>query len=190
MEVQTEKERLQERAYWLAVENDISSRVVFNVINAETGGTWDCSKIGKSGEIGCLQIIPKFHPNVDPTNFEESVRYFISEYKEGRDWQWTGCSCVKTLRARGIKLPPYGVDARDFLPNSNLTDGKVVILKYGKDSHVAEKIKIKNEGLLVFEGNKEPCKMGYRLIPWKELETTLVGFYNPTPASSNLSSGG
>lgn len=73
----------------VARETGFSANIIKTVIQRESN--WDCTAVGKAGEIGCLQIMPWFHPNVDPMNFEDSVRYFISESKAGRCWQWTTC---------------------------------------------------------------------------------------------------
>ena len=159
-------------------EMDFDQQIVKNVIDAETGGTWDCSLKGKDGEVGCLQIIPKFHPEVDPTDFEASVRYFISEHQAGRGWQWTGCSCVQSARLTVPNLPKG--DAGSFKPNTTMDRGKIAILDYDGVRHVTA-YKVTPTGLLaLLEGNFEPCVIEDRLILWEEVNKHLVGFYAPT----------
>lgn len=168
---------LQERAVSIAKEEDFDPQIVINNINTETGGTWDCSIVGTSGELGCLQIIPKYH-KVDPLNFDAAVRYFISEYKAGRGWQWTGCSCIQSARLT-VKDTPVG-NASDLVPNSTMQEGKLALLRYGDQYHVVA-YKIAPEGLYaVKEGNFKPCAIKDRLIPWSEVSVHLVGFLDPT----------
>jgi len=170
-------EMLKERAYWIAVNSDFSWTTLSNVIDAETGGTWDCSKVGKAGELGCLQIIPKFHPTVDPLNFDEAVKYFISEYKAGRGWQWTSLSCVKYVRAMGVTIPT-GMDADMFHPNSRPTAGSVAIFKYKNSSHVGYVSRFTANGFIMRESNFESeGKISTREVSFSD--PFLLGFWNP-----------
>ena len=84
------------------------------------------------------------------------------------------CYCVSYARMFVKDLPRQ--DAKDFVPNSNLQEGEIVILSYGTTRHVAV-YEITLEGLLVDEANFVPCKSGKRLIKWEELDKHLVGFY-------------
>ena len=162
---------LQERAIAIAHEESFNPEIVLNVIDAETGGTWDCTKKGNAGEIGCLQIIPKFHPTVDPLNFEESVRYFISESKAGRCWQWTSCNCYSYV-SLFVKLPLM----QNILANTAPSKGVVAIFQY-KVKHVAVVDKLTEDGFWVKEANYEQAKIGKRLIKWDDPH--LKGFYAP-----------
>ena len=111
----------------MSAELGFDPQIVKNLIDSETGGTWDCTLVGKVGELGCFQIRPELHPEVDPLNFEEATRYFIGEYKAGREAAWVPCSCVQTVR---LKIPnlPQG-HAKYFTPDQTLESGKVLILK-------------------------------------------------------------
>jgi hypothetical protein len=156
---------------------DFDAQIVRNVIDVETGRTWDCTLKGKDGEIGCLQIIPKYHPEVDPTDFEASVRYFISEYQAGRGWQWTSCSCVQSARLTVPNLPRGSADT--YKPNTTMDMGKIAILDYNGTKHVTA-YKVVPTGILTLsEGNYEPCLIQDRLIPWEEVNDHLIGFYRP-----------
>lgn len=156
---------------------DFDQQIVINVINAETGGTWDCTLKGRDGELGCLQIIPKYHPNVDPMDFEASVRYFITAYKAGNGYWWTSCSCSKSASLTA-KVPI--LNAEDYPINSTLQEGKLAVLRYGSQYHVVS-YKITPTGLLArLEGNWKPCLLKDRLITWEELDRNLIGFYSPT----------
>ena len=84
------------------------------------------------------------------------------------------CYCVSYARMFVKDLPRQ--DAKDFVPNSYLQEGEIVILSYGTTRHVAV-YEITLEGLLVDEANFVPCKSGKRLIKWEELDKHLVGFY-------------
>ena len=84
------------------------------------------------------------------------------------------CYCVSYARMFVKDLPRQ--DAKDFVANSNLQEGEIVILDYNGTRHVAV-YEIKPEGLLVDEANFVPCKSGKRLIKWEELDKHLVGFY-------------
>ena len=84
------------------------------------------------------------------------------------------CYCVSYARLFVKDLPRQ--DAKDFIPNTGLQDGEIVILDYNGIRHVAV-YEITLEGLLVDEANFVPCKSGKRLIKWEELDKHLVGFY-------------
>ena len=85
------------------------------------------------------------------------------------------CSCVQTVRSKVPDLPKG--NAVDFIPNSNMKDGNVLILKYGEVTHIAYKEEIVFEGIVVYEGNFDKCVVGNRLITWGELTEHLIGFY-------------
>lgn len=162
-------------------ETDFDPQIVRNVLDTETGRTWDCDLVGSSGELGCYQIIPSFHPNVDPLNFEEATRYFISEYKAGREWQWVGCSCVKAARLSVANLPRQNADA--FQPNSTKGEGKLAILEYSGKRHVVA-YRVAVGGIFApKEGNKTPCLIKERFITDQELRENLIGFWKPIPSS-------
>lgn len=173
-------ETLQQKAERIAVEMEFPFTIVKSTIDAETGGTWDCSKIGKAGELGCLQIIPEYH-DVDPLDFEASVRYFITEYKKGHEYYWTSCSCISTAKALGVKIPPK-TSASDIITNSSPKIGGLLVLKYGKIAHVAVIKEIHRElgeesYYLVREGNFKPCELSERKILMND--SKIKGFYFP-----------
>lgn len=179
-EAHTQEESLQDLAWRVAEEEGFDPQIVFNVIDSETGKTWGCSLVGTSGELGCLQIIPKYHPNVNPLNFEASVRYFIQEYKAGRGWQWVGCSCVKTTK---LLVPELSGDARDLKPNATMKEGEVAIFYYeSTDTYHVFPYKVVPEGLLApLNGNSKPCLIEHdRLFTWEEVDKNLVGFWSPS----------
>lgn len=167
------EETKQEIVDRVARETDFDAQIIRNVIDSETGRTWDCTLKGKDGEIGCLQIIQKFHPNVDPTDFEASVRYFVSEYQAGMGYAWVGCNCYSYATLYGTKLPP----ARDIRPNSSPLPGTIVIMQYA-EKHYAIIEKLTEEGMWVKEANYEPCKIAPRFIKWND--PAIVGFYSAT----------
>lgn len=174
-EVLVIEETLQQKADRIAKEEGFDPQIVRNVIDSETGGTWDCSLVGKAGELGCLQIIPELH-DVDPMNFEEAVRYFIDAYKAGNGWWWTGCSCIQTAKAFGVKVKG---NAADLVPNVETPQkGDLVLFRYKSGvSHVAV-VKSLSEGVLsVTEGNLEPCQISSRTVP--VTDQNIVGYWRP-----------
>lgn len=168
-------------------ETNFDPQIVRNVIDTETGGTWDCTLKGEDGEEGCFQIIKEYHPEVDPLDFEASMRYFIAEYKAGRETAWVGCSCVASARL-SVPMLPRG-PAGGVIPNSTMERGKIAILDYNGIRHIVA-YKLTPTGLLALsEGNYEPCLIRDRLIPWEEVNKHLVGFSDPDPASLALAKG-
>ena len=157
-------------------EMDFDPQIVKNVIDTETGRTWDCNLVGSVGELGCYQIIPEYH-DVDPLDFEASTRYFITMYKAGYGYLWTGCSCMSTARLK-VKNLPRG-DASDLVPNATLQTGKIAILDYGGEIHAVAYEIVPTGIFSPLEGNFEPCVIKSRLITWDELEKHVVGFYSP-----------
>lgn len=161
----------------VSTELEFDKDIVHAVIDTETGHTWDCTLVGQAGEEGCYQIIRKYH-DVDPLNFEEATRYFINQYKEGREYLWTGCSCTSTARVLGAKLPRG--NAIDLIPNIDIpVVGGVVVFDYG---HVAYVEKVTPEGIYVREGNYEKCRITRRLLEWNR--TDVKGYYYEEPATS------
>ena len=178
--VPVHEETVREIVQRVSLEMDFDPQIVKNVIDDETGGTWDCSLVGRDGEQGCLQIIPKFH-DVDPLNFEQSVRYFISEYKEDRGHQWSVCSCIKTVKNLGVKFP-VGWSAWDVVPNASPAVGGVAVYRYGTGEtgftwHVAKITELHEDGFTEKGSNLEPCKRYTRKVRWDDPH--LVGFYHP-----------
>lgn len=155
-------------------ETDFDAQIVFNVIDSETGGTWDCTLKGKAGELGCLQIITKYH-NVDPLNFESAVRYFVENYNHNKEW-WTSCSCVKTARVLGLAVPA-NTNAEDLIPNSTPYVGGGVLINSRGIRHLSVIQAITEDGFFIKEGNYEACKIGERFLNFND--NSIIGFYNP-----------
>jgi hypothetical protein len=153
-------------------QTDFDPQIVFNVINAETGKTWNCDLVGKVGELGCLQIRPEFH-DVDPLDLEASVRYFISEYKAGRGWQWTSANCY-AYASLFTELPRMS----EILPNTSPKVGAVAIFEYPQ-KHIGIVEKLTEEGFYVKEANYFPGLIAKRFVSWNDPK--LIGFYTPEP---------
>lgn len=171
VEAHIEPPTLQERAIKIAQKESFNPEIVVNVIEAETGGTWDCTKVGDAGELGCLQIIPKFHPDVDPLDFDASVRYFISEYKAGRGWQWTSANCYAYV-SLFVKIPKMAL----IMPNSPPKKGSVAVFDYKGVKHIAVVTELREKGFMIKEANYEPAKIGTRFVPWNS--PSLIGFWS------------
>ena len=82
------------------------------------------------------------------------------------------CFCVRIARQAGLNLP--FVDAENIKPNSGPALNGGIIFKYGKVSHIAVIKAFLKDGFWVFEGNKIPCKTGYRLVMYND--PAIVGF--------------
>ena len=174
-------ETLQDQARTIASELDFPFEILKAVIDSETGGTCDCTLVGKAGEEGCFQIIRKFHPDVDPLNFEASARYFIQEYRKGNEFYWTSCSCIQTIKAFGAEAKGH---AADITPNSKVPQKRgVVIFEYKKNpypynKHVAFIESMTETGMNIVEGNKTKCAITRRFVPFND--TSINGYRLPS----------
>ncbi len=169
---------LQVMAEDIAQEYGIPARTLSNLIDSES--RWDIWAPGDKGDAcGLVQINRRFFPEEHKRcyDWEFSMRFAAQKIAEGKEWLWTPCSCVSTVRLKVPDLPKGNADT--FVPNTDMQNGEVLILNYGGKIHLAEKDEIVNEGIWVFEGNFEPCLIKIRLITWQELNKTLVGFYSP-----------
>jgi hypothetical protein len=160
---------LQETATRIAEEQDFSTTTLFAVIEAESN--WDCSQIGAAGERGCLQIIPKLHPSVDPMNFEASVHYFISEYQAGRSWEWTECNCWTFVHTKRPDLPLM----KEIKPNSSRKVGSVAIFDYDGIHHIAYVTEVHDDYFIVSEANYKPCTVAKRIVRYDD--KSFLGFW-------------
>lgn len=151
-------------------ETTFDSEIVINTLDAETGGTWDCTRIGLAGEKGCFQLMPDKWKDVDPMDFEASLRYFISKYKAGYGWWWTSANCYAYMTLF-VKLPRMA----QILPNTPPSVGVVAIFQYS-EKHIALVTSLEEKGFWVKEANFEPAKIGKRFIQWND--PRLVGFWS------------
>lgn len=163
----------------ISAEYGVSSTTLYNLAYSESH--LDPSAVGDSGDsVGIVQIRLKSHPDVsreqalDP---EFSLRWAALEILAGNISQWSVCSCVKTIAPLVSGMPIQ--DADKFIPNADVTTGKVLLLNYHGVRHVALIKEVSKEGILVYEGNYKRCLTGTRLISWEELGDTLVGYYSP-----------
>lgn len=155
-------ETLQEKADRIAIENGVSTTTMHAIIDTETGGTWDPSRVNhETGDYGLVQINLRYSPDVtkeqalDP---DFALNYLAKEIKAGHESRWVGCSCVQTAKALGVPLPKG--DAEDLIPNSDYPHvGGVVKIKYGNVYHVAVIKKVTEKGLEVRGGNKVHCRI-------------------------------
>lgn len=84
------------------------------------------------------------------------------------------CSCVKTARSEGLKLPPG--DADNLKPNSMPVEGGGILLKYGNVYHVAKILNFTPSGFFIVEGNKVKCKKTYRVVLYND--KAIRGFWS------------
>jgi hypothetical protein len=86
------------------------------------------------------------------------------------------CSCIKTARALGVKVP-FNTNAEDIKPVSIPQIGGLVLLRYDKKFHVAVLEGFKG-GFQVAEGGfiKGPCVVTRRIIDFND--SHIAGFNN------------
>ena len=90
----------------------------------------------------------------------------------------TFCSCVRTAQYLGAKLPM--VDAQYFqqFKRTMPTLNGLVLLQYGKVSHVAVIKGFKENGIVVSEGNYKKCAITTRIIDYNN--PNIRGFWSTT----------
>lgn len=175
------EETLEQKAGRIAVEEGIDPQTLKNLVWSES--RWDPDAVGSVGEIGLVQVHPIWGiPDEQARDPEFALRWAAQKIANGESYYWTVCSCVKSVR---VKVPdlPQG-HAEDFEPNADMQTGDVLILEYNGTRHLAYKKKIVFDGIIVHEGNFQPCLAGERLITWQELNSNLIGFY-VVPNSDN-----
>lgn len=84
------------------------------------------------------------------------------------------CFCV-TFARQFVPHLPRG-DAKYLVPNSDLKEGGVVILQYGKVRHVAVVLKVTGDELSIVEANYKRCRTSFRTI--NRYSEEVVGFWN------------
>ncbi len=156
---ETKEPTLEERATLIAREYGISPTTLKNLVASESA--WNPNAIGDNGDsVGLVQIRLRNWPNItkeqalDP---EFSLRFAAQKIKEGKEWLWSPCSCIKGARNLGVNIP-IGTDAQDLKSNSVPTIGSLILLKYENGvSHVGVIQKI-TDSTFVFESyNRIPC---------------------------------
>ena len=171
---------LQQQAEVIALEVGISTTTFFNLIESETGGTWNPKAYNKkTQDRGIVQINRIWHPEVsDACAFDATcaLRWAAERIKKGFQHEWTPCSCIQTARALGVKIPPKH-DAEDLMPNSPPIVGGLVLLKYGRSYHIAVIQELGEEKMKIREGNFLPCKIGYRSLSYGD--KAIRGFWTP-----------
>ena len=147
---------------------------------------------GRAGEIGIAQILPSAHPELTEEEMSDpwfSLKFVIDELKNGNEWKWTNCSCVKFARALGVKIPPK-TDAEDIKSNSTPQVGGLVLFKYSNLDHVAVITALNASNFEVREANfKEPCLASRRTVSYQD--KAIRGFHTPPlhPTPSLLTGG-
>lgn len=63
----------------------VSPETMIRVIGCETGGTWDHSVVGPNGELGILQIDPRYHAEAYGTPYQQ-IEYAANHL--GGDVYW------------------------------------------------------------------------------------------------------
>lgn len=178
--VEVKEETLQEKGERIASEYGVPFSVMDSIIQSESGWNPDPPGHNDGGKsAGLVQINLPSHPEItreqamDP---EFSLRFLASEIKDGREWQWTVCSCVSFAKSIGVKIPIIG-NAKNLIPNSVYPRvGGVVILVYNGTYHLAVIERISPDGIHVVESNLERCKKGRRIIKFDN--KNIVGYWS------------
>lgn len=167
---------LEEKISIVAGEYGIASTTLYNLAESE-------SKLGKyrTGDNGKSCGVIHIHKDYYPEEHEQCeddwyvLRFAAKLISEGREWQFTPCSCVQFVRIFVRNLPRG--DAKDFIPNTSPRVGAVAVYNYGGVYHLGYITEIREDGSWVERGtNIEPCKNYTRFA---KANKNLVGFYLP-----------
>lgn len=175
-EIPTEAE-LKTLATEIAREYGVSPTLLHNLVSEESG--WDVYAIGDRGEAcGIVQIHRQYHPEEHKRcyDWDFALRFAAKEVAAGREWKWTSCSCIKTARLWGAKIP-MNTNADELVPNTTPHVGAVAIFEYRGKRHAVYIAKMDGHGFTIKEGNMKPCLKTTRWVPWTD--PALVGFYKP-----------
>ena len=183
------EETLKEQTYRIAGEFGVEGDTLWNLVLSESlGGT---KRIG-DGDKSCGVV--HFHSDYYP---KENSRCDDDEYiltraaemiRDGLSHRFTPCSCVQQVRIFVPDLPRG--NARDFVPNTNMWDGDVVIYNYDGEYHLGYKESINvEEGYWIERGaNLEPCKSYERKVYFdsSDVREHLVGFWKEHDDTGSL----
>ena len=141
---------------------------------------WNPNAESKTGDCGIVQLNTKYTgvPCEKAKDPVFALDYAAEQISKGKEYLWVPCSCVKTLKALGVKAPT--IDAKWFKPNTTPHVGAVAIFKYKNVSHVALVKELKENYFVVREGNFTPCLITNRRIKYGD--AALVGFWSPDPS--------
>lgn len=158
----------------------VSVDKMVNIIDGETGGTWDNTLVGGLGELGIVQILPSAWPHITKEQAltpDFSIQFLAQQISLGHDYYWSECSCIKYARALGVRIPTVQ-SASDLQPNGIASIGNLVLLHYSTEDHVAviEGFTKDGTGLIVRESNFSPCKVGTRIIALSDPH--IAGFWD------------
>ena len=124
---------------------------------------------------GILQINRKFHPNItDEMAFDVdwALDWGAKEIAEGRNSQWTCGNCYSTAKLRIRNLPRMA----DINPNTAFpVINGLIIFNFNGLKHIAVVEEVRDDGILVFEGNYRPNIIERRLVKWND--KNIVGFW-------------
>lgn len=168
---------LQEAVRAIAEREGVSWETVNNLVTSES--RWNPNAYNeKTKDRGLFQINEDAWPDItDEQAFDPlwSAEWAINHIKEGREYYWVVCSCVKYQLARGHDMK--GVKTPQDIERGSMPQvGGLVILEYNV-WHVAEITKITPQGFFVTEANFEPCLIGERFVSWSD--DAIRGFSDP-----------
>lgn len=85
------------------------------------------------------------------------------------------CSCIETLRAIGIPIPPH-TDADELIPNTAPFVGAVALFSYPKGNHATLVRKAELNGFWAYGGNFKNCEKEDRFVRWDD--PRLKGYWS------------
>lgn len=84
------------------------------------------------------------------------------------------CSCIRAVRSWGVKIP-YGMNAEDIEPNTEIEIGAVAIFREKNGGHIGVVTRIGEKGFWIKEANYVECEITERWISFEDKR--LIGYY-------------
>lgn len=166
------KETLEEMADRIAIQHNISTSTLRNLVYSES--RWDI-KADNGKDRGLVQINRDAWPEItDEQAFdpEFSLNFAADKISKGEEHKWVVCSCWALVKTKVPNLP----NMAKIIPNkSKPKSGRVLVMQYGNLKHVAYIEKVGLETLTIIEANYESCLVGRREIPITDM--AIVGYF-------------
>lgn len=174
-------EKLKALATTIAEAHEVSTTTVFNILDSEHWGKeWDVKAESPTGDFGLCQV------NIESWGWTKDdaldpvkcLNFLAEQIKKGNEYYWTSCSCVKQVRAFGVKFPKISSPS-ELTPNTSPAAGVIALFNYSGTPHMALIYKIESNGFWVKEANMEKCKRSERFISWGD--KSILGFWKSEP---------
>lgn len=173
--VEAHEPTLQELAEQIAVEYEISTTTLANLVYSES--RWN-PQADNGHDRGLVQINRKHWPDItDEQAFDPvfALKFAAERLSEGQEHKWVACNCYLFAMAKIGRLPLMA----DIQPNTDKPQkGDLVILDYSGVKHLSV-IESVGKKIKVIEANFEPCLIAPRQIDWHD--PRIVGFWSKQP---------